>query len=193
MQIAVGTIDTPLGRYVLAAGERGLVRASHEGWTAEPAARATAPDPAAQRVLDAARAAFAAYFAGSCAALQALSVEPSGSDFQRRVWRALREIPVGATATYAEIARAVGSPGAARAVGDANRRNPIAIAIPCHRVIGADGRLVGYAGGLERKSWLLAHESRWLDAHAASSKSNGPGSPPLRTVSRSRIRAAASI
>ena len=105
-------------------------------------------------------AAFERYFAGSCAELLELPLDPQGSEFQRRVWRALREIPLGATASYGEIALRVGSPGAARAVGDANRRNPIAIAIPCHRVIGGDGRLVGYAGGLERKRWLLAHEAR---------------------------------
>jgi methylated-DNA-[protein]-cysteine S-methyltransferase len=137
-------------------------------------------------MLERACAAFASYFAGSWSALAALPLDPHGSDFQRRVWRALREIPLGATASYGEIAQRIGRPGAARAVGDANRRNPIAIAIPCHRVIGGDGRLVGYAGGLARKRWLLAHE-----AQAASS--NGPEAEPAVALARRRISAAASI
>ena len=193
MQIAVTSIVTPLGRYVLVASERGLVRVFPEGRAELPRPAGTAQGAEAQRELAAAREAFADYFAGSCSALDALAVDPHGTEFQRRVWRALREIPPGATASYAEIARRIGSSGAARAVGDANRRNPIAIAVPCHRVIGGDGRLVGYAGGLERKRWLLAHEASWRAAQAASSKSNGPDSVPARTVSRSRSSAAASI
>ncbi|HTR89214.1 MAG TPA: methylated-DNA--[protein]-cysteine S-methyltransferase [Solirubrobacteraceae bacterium] len=81
-----------------------------------------------------------------------------GTPFQVRVWEALAEIPFGQTRSYGELARAVGSPGASRAVGLANGRNPFAIVLPCHRVIGADGRLVGYGGGLQRKAWLLEHE-----------------------------------
>jgi methylated-DNA-[protein]-cysteine S-methyltransferase len=81
-----------------------------------------------------------------------------GTDFQRRVWRALQEIPYGQTRTYAEIADAIGAPSAVRAVGGANNRNPIAIVVPCHRVIGADGSLTGFGGGLEAKRWLLDHE-----------------------------------
>jgi methylated-DNA-[protein]-cysteine S-methyltransferase len=82
-----------------------------------------------------------------------------GTDFQRRVWGALRDIPHGETISYGELARRVGSPGGARAVGLANGRNPIAIIVPCHRVIGADGSLTGYGGGVERKAWLLRHEA----------------------------------
>jgi methylated-DNA-[protein]-cysteine S-methyltransferase len=189
MQLAVTSIDTPLGRYVLVASERGLVQAFHEGRTSAPTPATSARGAAAQRVLATAREAFIDYFGGSCAALTELALDPYGSEFQRGVWRALREIPCGATVSYGEIAQRLGRPGAARAVGDANRRNPIAIGIPCHRVIGGDGRLVGYAGGLERKRWLIAHESAWLRAQAASSKS----SVPPRTVSRSRSSAAASI
>ncbi len=99
------------------------------------------------------------YFAGDIAALARIPVDLEGTPFQRRVWNALRRIPPGRTASYGELARAVGAPGAARAVGAANRSNPVAIVIPCHRVIGADGCLTGYAGGLGRKQWLLAHES----------------------------------
>ncbi len=83
----------------------------------------------------------------------------NGTEFQRRVWGELREIPLGETISYGELARRLGTPGASRAVGLANGRNPVSIVVPCHRVIGADGRLTGYGGGLERKAWLLRHEA----------------------------------
>jgi len=88
-----------------------------------------------------------------------LELEPEGTEFEYRVWSAVQRIPFGATDTYGEIARRLGEPDAARAVGHANARNPIAIIIPCHRIIGADGNLTGYAGGLDRKKWLLDMES----------------------------------
>jgi len=110
----------------------------------------------------AARRALEAYFNGEPTALATLAVETGGSVFQRQVWEALRAIPAGATASYGEIARRIGAGGAARAVGLANNRNPVAIVIPCHRVIGANGALVGYGGGLERKLWLLRHEGAIL-------------------------------
>jgi methylated-DNA-[protein]-cysteine S-methyltransferase len=88
-----------------------------------------------------------------------LELEPEGTDFEHRVWSEVQRIPFGATESYGEIARRLGEPDAARAVGLANARNPIAIVIPCHRVIGSDGDLTGYAGGLDRKKWLLAMES----------------------------------
>ncbi len=204
MHLATASIETPLGSYDLLASDVGLIRACP---TDTPALRrAAAPARTeAERVLERACAAFASYFAGSGAALSALPVDPQGSDFQRRVWRALREIPLGATASYGEIALRIGRPGAARAVGDANRRNPIAIAIPCHRVIGGDGRLVGYAGGLERKRWLLAHEAAWLSGKPAQPARSEPQAsevepwPPLwrrppetRVLVRSRRDQAAS-
>lgn len=105
-----------------------------------------------------------AFFAGEIDALAAIQVQTGGTDFQRRVWAALRTIPGGATATYGELAIKLGRAGASRAVGLANGSNPIAIVVPCHRVIGSDGSLTGYGGGLERKRWLLAHERQ----HAAS-------------------------
>ena len=108
-------------------------------------------------------AALDAYFAGDLAALDALPVATGGSAFQRRVWAALRAIPVGTTTGYGALAAAIGSPGAARAVGLANGSNPIGIVVPCHRVIGANGALTGYAGGVERKRWLLAHEGALAD------------------------------
>ena len=94
------------------------------------------------------------YFAGNRKQFD-LPLAPKGTDFQKRVWKALTDIPYGETRTYGEIATAVGSPKAARAVGMANNKNPIGIIVPCHRVVGADGKLVGYAGGMEKKEWLL--------------------------------------
>lgn len=101
-----------------------------------------------------------AYFAGDLTAIDTIAVRAAGTGFQHRVWTALRTIPPGATTTYGELAARLGIPGASRAVGLANGANPISIVVPCHRVIGADGRLTGYGGGLERKSWLLRHEAR---------------------------------
>jgi methylated-DNA-[protein]-cysteine S-methyltransferase len=100
-----------------------------------------------------------AYFAGE---LQAFDVPLAarGTPFQQRVWQLLRTIPYGTTTTYGELARRLGNGNASRAVGLANGRNPIGIVIPCHRVVGADGALTGYAGGIERKRWLLEHERR---------------------------------
>ncbi|MCW2744896.1 MAG: ogt [Mycobacterium sp.] len=98
-----------------------------------------------------------AYFAGELRTFD-LPLDMLGTPFQRRVWEALRTIPYGETWSYAELARAVGSPGASRAVGLANGRNPVGIIVPCHRVIGANGSLTGYGGGLPRKAWLLDHE-----------------------------------
>jgi methylated-DNA-[protein]-cysteine S-methyltransferase len=98
-----------------------------------------------------------AYFAGSRETFD-VPLDLHGTDFQRRVWAGLLEIPYGETMSYGELARRVARPGASRAVGLANGRNPVAIIVPCHRVIGADGTLTGYGGGLDRKVWLLDHE-----------------------------------
>jgi methylated-DNA-[protein]-cysteine S-methyltransferase len=89
-----------------------------------------------------------------------LELQLSGTEFQKQVWRELLKIPYGRTVSYGVLAAALGKPGSARAVGGANHRNPVSIVIPCHRVIGADGQLVGYGGGLWRKKWLLAHEKK---------------------------------
>lgn len=105
-----------------------------------------------------ARAQLAEYFNGLRQAFD-LPLAPQGTDFQRRVWQALSTIPFGETRCYAEIAEQLGCKGGQRAVGAANGRNPLAIVVPCHRVIGSDGRLTGYAGGIGRKQWLLAHEA----------------------------------
>jgi methylated-DNA-[protein]-cysteine S-methyltransferase len=99
-----------------------------------------------------------AYFDGELSALAELSVVTGGTPFQREVWQALRRIPVGDTSSYGELAARLGRPRAVRAVGLANGANPVGVVVPCHRVIGADRSLTGYAGGLERKRWLLGHE-----------------------------------
>ena len=103
---------------------------------------------------------FEAYFCGALTRFE-VPLDPVGSQFQLDAWNALREIPFGETRTYGEVARTIGQPRAARAVGLANHDNPIAIIVPCHRVIGADGSLTGYGGGLPRKRWLLKHEARF--------------------------------
>jgi len=101
----------------------------------------------------------AAYFAGELRDFD-LPLAPEGSDFQQQVWDELRRIPFGETTSYMAIAKRIGDPRHVRAVGSANGRNPISIIIPCHRVVGSDGSLVGYGGGLDRKRWLLDHEIR---------------------------------
>jgi methylated-DNA-[protein]-cysteine S-methyltransferase len=108
-------------------------------------------------VLDEARRQLDLYFAGKLKAFD-LALNPQGTAFQKRVWMALRAIPFGTTASYAEIANRIDAPKAVRAVGGANGRNPIAIIVPCHRVIGANGSLAGFGGGIERKQFLLALE-----------------------------------
>ena len=99
-----------------------------------------------------------AYFDGQLTAIDRIDVDAGGTSFQASVWHALRRVPAGRTTSYGELARAVGSPQAARAVGAANGQNPVSIVVPCHRAIGGDGQLVGYGGGLDRKRWLLEHE-----------------------------------
>ncbi|HEY2872372.1 MAG TPA: methylated-DNA--[protein]-cysteine S-methyltransferase [Reyranella sp.] len=102
------------------------------------------------------------YFKGEIGVLQDLAVATSGTDFQTSVWKALRKIKDGTTISYAELASRIGKPKAVRAAGLANGQNPISIVVPCHRVIGSNGSLTGYGGGLHRKQWLLAHEGVML-------------------------------
>ena len=100
------------------------------------------------------------YFDGELAAINELPVRTAGTPFQRDVWRALREIPHGTTVSYGKLAKQIGRPNAVRAVGLANGSNPIGVVVPCHRVIGSNGSLTGYGGGIERKRWLLDHENK---------------------------------
>jgi methylated-DNA-[protein]-cysteine S-methyltransferase len=151
---------SPLGTFLLAGDGRTVVRTSLPGtWAKEdvPAEWEYAPGsmaPATEQ-LD-------AYFEGTLRDFD-LEFAPSGTTFQLSVWRALQDIAYGQTATYRDVATAVGNERATRAVGLANNRNPIALLVPCHRVIGADGSLTGYGGGLEMKSWLLDHERAVLE------------------------------
>lgn len=96
-----------------------------------------------------------------------VTLAPQGTDFQRRVWQQLRKVPYGETCSYATISRHIGSPGSYRAVGAANGCNPLMILVPCHRVVGSNGKLTGYAGGLETKQWLLHHEQASLECRLA--------------------------
>lgn len=161
----VERMSTPLGTLVLMTDEAGrvrtldwsdyeprmhkLLRLQHGG--AEVVVRDRATPSAARRALE-------AYFDGTLEAIEPIATTTNGTAFQERVWAALRRIPVGQTLSYGQLAHAIGQPRAVRAVGLANGANPVGIIVPCHRVIGADGSLTGYGGGLERKRWLLAHE-----------------------------------
>jgi methylated-DNA-[protein]-cysteine S-methyltransferase len=147
--------DSPLGPLLLVGEPAGLAGLYLDGHTGGPS-----PRPGWRRDDDGFAdvvGQLAAYFAGTLRAFD-LPLAPAGTAFQRRVWQALREIPYAATRSYGALARGLGLPGGSRAVGLANGRNPLSVVVPCHRVIGADGRLTGYGGGLDRKRWLLDHE-----------------------------------
>ncbi len=109
-----------------------------------------------------------AYFDGDLKAIEGIETDGGGTDFQRRVWAELKRIPCGVTMSYGDLAARLGDRNAMRAVGLANGRNPIAVVVPCHRVIGADGSMTGYGGGVDRKIWLLKHEGVRVPAHQAS-------------------------
>jgi methylated-DNA-[protein]-cysteine S-methyltransferase len=130
----------------LAAARRSLAR-WYPGVTIEPH-----DDPAG------AVSAIGEYFGGQLDAIDRIAVEMNGTPFQKRVWAALRRVSAGTTASYADVARAISAPSAVRAVGAANGANPVAVIVPCHRIIGSNGSLIGYGGGLDRKRWLLGHE-----------------------------------
>jgi methylated-DNA-[protein]-cysteine S-methyltransferase len=162
-RLILDRIDAPIGAFLIATDERGVLRAV-DFWADEAALRrlltrqygevpaewGQSPAPI--------RRAFDDYFAGDIRALEAVPVATVGTAFQRKVWAALQRIPAGETRSYGQLAAEIGEPAASRAVGLANGQNPIAIVIPCHRVIGADGSLTGFGGGLPRKRWLLSHE-----------------------------------
>jgi methylated-DNA-[protein]-cysteine S-methyltransferase len=158
-------ITTPVGTVLLVTDGEGAVRAldfdDYEDRMLRLLARHYGPVTLSQGAAPAGvRAAITAYFDGDRQALDGIAVRTGGTDFQRQVWAALRAIPAGETRSYGQLAVAIDRPKAVRAVGLANGANPVGIIVPCHRVIGANGSLTGYAGGLDRKTWLLAHEAR---------------------------------
>jgi methylated-DNA-[protein]-cysteine S-methyltransferase len=154
------TTDTPVGPMVLTAEGDALSGSYlHEG-RHNPELSRDWERRDHHPVLEEAVAQLDDYFGGRRSDFD-LPLQMDGTPFQRQVWSALRTIPYGETASYGEIAAQVGQPGAARAVGSANGRNPVAVIVPCHRVIAADGTLGGYGGGLPRKRWLLALEGAW--------------------------------
>jgi methylated-DNA-[protein]-cysteine S-methyltransferase len=161
-RIDLATFESPIGALTVAA-RRSKVCLVHFGADGPPVRAALASwypgasvehghDPGgAVRVLS-------RYFSGDLRSLEEIEVELHGTPFQTRVWTALRTVPAGSTTSYADLAGRVGAPSAVRAVGAANGANPVAIILPCHRIIGSNGSLTGYGGGLDRKRWLLDHE-----------------------------------
>ena len=148
-------IDTPIGSLSAVADAEGrLVALRFDGDLLD--ARTAGPPLAARHVRE-----IEEYFAGTRREFT-IPLAPRGTEFQLAVWNALLDVPYGDTISYAELARRIGRPAAVRAVGAANGANPIPVIIPCHRVIGSNGTLTGYGGGIERKQWLLAHEGRRL-------------------------------
>jgi len=179
VKIEIAETSSPVGKLTIAVHDGRLVGLCFEGlWprrrdalerhalakhaTACTFVRAADPGGVASRLRN--------YFDGKLGALADLDVEGFGTPFQQSVWRQLRLIPTGQTRTYAEIAHAIGAPTAVRAVGAANGANPVGIVVPCHRVIGSDGKLTGFAGGLPAKRWLLEHENAQMRIPASSSR-----------------------
>jgi len=170
MRLSRDIIATPLGDMLAVASDAGLCALEFTG----PRKRMTRLDARLARwfppheitdreapVLKRTRRWLDAYFAGSGADISDIPLDMRGAEFEKQVWAALCRIPAGETTSYGAIARDLGAPAASRAVGAANGANPVAIIVPCHRVIGSTGSLTGYGGGLRRKRWLLDHERRW--------------------------------
>ncbi|MEP6599292.1 MAG: methylated-DNA--[protein]-cysteine S-methyltransferase [Actinomycetota bacterium] len=150
-------IESPLGDLLVTRDEGGIT-----GLYLPTGRHPRRVDPSWQRDhtgFDDVRSQLDEYFAGTRQDFD-LTLHPAGSTFQHRVWQALREIPYGQTTSYGKTAASIGAPGSARAVGLANAQNPIPIVVPCHRVVGADGSLTGYGGGIDAKRWLLDHEAK---------------------------------
>lgn len=166
MTLTRGAIDSPIGRILLAFDDLILCAVEfadcrnhlddflRRQYAGEVPASGDTPLDVARRITS--------YFAGDVDALDAIPVRMKGTDFQRRVWTALRGIPPGTTISYACLAARVGAPRSVRAAGAANGANPISLVVPCHRVIGTNGKLTGYGGGLARKAWLIRHEAEAL-------------------------------
>jgi methylated-DNA-[protein]-cysteine S-methyltransferase len=170
LRLLIDRIDTPIGEMILVADRDGNLRAidwtDHEPRMYNFLRRhyGNARDGNDGFKLTPTRnpgglsRAISSYFAGDLTAIDNLPVKTNGTPFQRQVWQALREIPLGTTISYGELANRIGRPTAVRAVGLANGSNPVGVIVPCHRVIGSNGSLTGYGGGMERKRWLLEHE-----------------------------------
>lgn len=169
ISLLIDRIATPLGEFALVADEQGRLHAAE--WTdcmdrmerslrilhgADGYSLKTARNPGGHS------AALRAYFAGDIAAIDKLPVAKIGTEFQQLMWRNLRKVPAGKTLAYGDFAKRIGKPAAIRAVGAANGANPISVVVPCHRLIGANGSLTKYGGGLHRKEWLLEHEQSRL-------------------------------
>ena len=163
-RFTIDGLDTPIGRALLVTDDEGALRAFHWDDHEDHLHRWLRSHYGADVSLrtgcapGAVRDAVEAYFAGELTRIDAIPCRAAGTPFQQSVWAALRAIPVGRTTSYGALAAALGAPKATRAVGLANGSNPIGVIVPCHRVIGANGSLTGYGGGLHRKRWLLAHE-----------------------------------
>jgi methylated-DNA-[protein]-cysteine S-methyltransferase len=166
MTIELSQFDSPVGRIVIAVGDPGVLALEFADDDAQVRARLARAIPGARFQsgprADAIVATLRAYFGGDVHAIDDLAVQAHGTAFQKKVWAALRNIPAGKTVSYRDIAAAIGAPSAVRAVGAANGQNPVAVIVPCHRVIASDGTLCGYGGGLWRKEWLLRHEGALL-------------------------------
>ncbi|MGA7107295.1 MAG: methylated-DNA--[protein]-cysteine S-methyltransferase [Terracidiphilus sp.] len=165
LHLLLDRLVTPIGQMILVADNAGNLRVAFFDEDEKPVRRQLCQQHGPNGfVLEPAHNphgltdAVAGYFAGNLGILDSLSVETGGTPFQREVWQALREIPCGTTTSYGQLARRIGRPAAVRAVGLANGANPVAVIVPCHRVIGSNGSLTGYGGGIERKRWLLDHE-----------------------------------
>ena len=154
---SIGYASTPLGRVLVVTSGQDLLSLCFDGSDQTPVMGGL-PDRESEALVPV-QTQLDEYFAGIRTAFD-LPFRLEGTSFQLEVWSALLDIPLGSIATYAQIARQLGRPAAARAVGAANGRNPISIVVPCHRLVGTGGDLTGYGGGLDRKSWLLAHERR---------------------------------
>jgi methylated-DNA-[protein]-cysteine S-methyltransferase len=159
----VDRLSTPIGPMLLVTDEDGVLRAL-DFWDYEARMKELlrlhhgAVDLKSGRAPKAMRSALSDYFKGDFAVLKTIAWRVAGTPFQRKVWTALPKIPAGKTMSYGALAAKLGSPNAMRAVGHANGSNPISVVIPCHRLVGANGSLVKYGGGLHRKAWLLRHE-----------------------------------
>jgi|TARA_R110002072_G_scaffold61811_4_gene155187 methylated-DNA-[protein]-cysteine S-methyltransferase len=156
--LAIATLDTPIGPLRVAAHSGGLARVLFDTQKDEVLEEDPNPSDEAKQHLEAALQALREYFANERQSFEDLTLAPVGTDFQLSVWQALLNIGYGDTCAYRDIATSIGNPKAVRAVGLANGKNPIPVIVPCHRVVGANGTLTGFGGGLPAKKWLLEHE-----------------------------------